>query len=120
LGSDGNTYVNVDGQAQYNGEPVTIKIQYKVFASGRLDLQAFERNGKPQSTQSFMEFLSNVYAKYRMDTNTAINMVKNGRFDMYPQRAIGEAFERFISDISWDAINGTDGYTYVNITGACK
>ena len=50
--------------------------------------------------------------------NPEISMVKNGTLSRYPQKTVGEAVDTFMGNPKWEAINGHDGNTYVNVTGS--
>ena len=48
---------------------------------------------------------------------TAINIVKDGAFLAYPSQPIGDMAACFFGDPKWESLTGTDGNTYVNLTG---
>lgn len=115
--ADGMTYVTFEGTMSEQGRPVSIRLKYMIWASGIVKTVSYERDGREQNQQLYAELLRDVYAGYRMDENTAIEMVKEGRMNAYPHMTVGEGFARFFSDLQWNAVNGTDGFTYVNVDG---
>lgn len=115
--ADGMTYVTFEGAIREQGRSVNIRLKYMIWASGIVRTVSYERDGREQNQQLYAELLRDVYAGYRMDENTAISMVKEGRLNAYPHMTVGEGFARFFNELQWNAVSGTDGFTYVNVDG---
>lgn len=48
-----------------------------------------------------------------------VAFVKNGTFNDYPDRSIGEAFDSYFADGSWSEFTSSDGSTVVEFRGRC-
>ena len=51
------------------------------------------------------------------DDEGALTIVQGGHFSGHPDYTIGEAAFCFFADPKWSSLTGTDGDTYVNLTG---
>lgn len=60
-GTDGFTYVNVDGGAISNNRPVQVFLQFKVADNGNFECVAFEINGAAQNQQSLNALLQSIF-----------------------------------------------------------
>lgn len=116
-GDMGRIHIVATAGHSNSGAAPAIQVDYLVYATGRVFFQSFARNGIQQTQQSYVEFLSDVYAPYRMSPDTAILMVQTGALLDYPNQTIEAAFGRYFSDLRWNAVAGGDGYVYVNMTG---
>lgn len=48
-----------------------------------------------------------------------VSLVKEGSFNSYPDVPIGDAFESFFTDSSWESFESKEGDTIVEFTGVC-
>ena len=49
-----------------------------------------------------------------------VSIVKDGNFYDYPDKTVGEAFESFFADPSWEYFESTDGKDIVEFNGKCE
>jgi hypothetical protein len=61
VADDGKTYVNVKGRVEFQGKPVTARIQYRLDENGGFEFQAFEVNGVPQPPILYMGLIEKAY-----------------------------------------------------------
>ncbi|MGN0154908.1 MAG: zinc-ribbon domain-containing protein [Lachnospiraceae bacterium] len=50
--------------------------------------------------------------------DSAVDTVKGGKFNAYPENTVGKAFENFFSDPEWTSYE-ENGHDYVKFTGGC-
>lgn len=49
-----------------------------------------------------------------------VDVVKEGKLEAYPDKTVGEAFEAFFEDPSWESFEAENGKQAVNFKGECE
>lgn len=98
------------GKTDFKWANVLIIIVFIVVISGALGFLT-------SYTQTNMSSESTTQSKLASDDSPAIELVKSGIFNNYPNTTIGEGVSNFFSNPTWESFTADDGNTYVNMTG---
>jgi hypothetical protein len=96
----------------YIGEDVSIEV-----LNNRIDSLVVLAKHKSGDTEYILDSSWNITMQKILPNDEIISIVKNGTFQGFPGKPIGEAIGQVMISPSWNVIQANDGRYYVNIEG---
>jgi len=98
------------------GQPATVTMRFTVKEADETFILGFWAiNGEPQDNSLQYAFLEKIFIPDEKER--AISVVKDGYFYDFPGKIIGEYFDDFFDDTSWDFFVSGDGLNVVEFIG---